>query len=93
MNNNNCKGLHYIVFSISPSCSYFISPNFKCSYQKEEEWERVRNAYRVFVWKYEGRRALGRLIHRLEINIKIDHREVGWEDIDWIHLAQDMDEW
>jgi hypothetical protein len=20
-------------------------------------------------------------------------REIGWEDVDWIHLAQDMDQW
>jgi hypothetical protein len=23
----------------------------------------------------------------------MDVREVGWEDVDWIHLAQDMDWW
>jgi hypothetical protein len=53
----------------------------------------VRNAYKVFVGKSEGRRTLGRLSHRLEVNIQIDHKEVGWEDVDWIHLAQDGDEW
>jgi hypothetical protein len=25
------------------------------------------------------------------INIKMDLREIGWEDVDWIHLAQDRD--
>jgi hypothetical protein len=20
-------------------------------------------------------------------------REIGWEDVDWMHLAQDMDQW
>jgi hypothetical protein len=23
----------------------------------------------------------------------MDLREIGWEDVDWIHLAQDRDQW
>jgi hypothetical protein len=23
----------------------------------------------------------------------MDVREIGWEIVDWIHLAQDMDKW
>jgi hypothetical protein len=23
----------------------------------------------------------------------MDLRETGWEDVDWIHLAQDRDQW
>jgi hypothetical protein len=26
-------------------------------------------------------------------NIKIDLKEVEWEGLDWIHLAQDSDKW
>jgi hypothetical protein len=26
-------------------------------------------------------------------NIKIDHREIGWGNMDWIYLAQDRDQW
>jgi hypothetical protein len=26
-------------------------------------------------------------------NIKIDLTEIGWDDIDWIDLAQDRDQW
>jgi hypothetical protein len=26
-------------------------------------------------------------------NIKIDLREVGWDGMDWIELAQDRDQW
>jgi hypothetical protein len=26
-------------------------------------------------------------------NIKIDLREIGWDGIDWIELAQDRDHW
>jgi hypothetical protein len=37
-----------------------------------------RGAYRVLVWKPEGRRPLGRPRRRWENNIKIYLREVGW---------------
>jgi hypothetical protein len=26
-------------------------------------------------------------------NIKIDLREIGWDDVEWIGLAQDSDKW
>jgi len=26
-------------------------------------------------------------------NIRTDLNEVGWEDVDWIHLTQDRDQW
>jgi hypothetical protein len=26
-------------------------------------------------------------------NIKIDLRDIGWDGMDWIDLAQDMDQW
>jgi hypothetical protein len=26
-------------------------------------------------------------------NIKIDLREIGWDGMDWIYLAQDKDQW
>jgi hypothetical protein len=45
------------------------------------------------VGKPEGRKPLGRSRHRWEDNIKLDLREVGWGDIDWINLAQDRDRW
>jgi hypothetical protein len=46
---------------------------------------------RLFVGKPEGRRLLGRPRHRWVDNIKIDVREIGWGDVDWIGLAQDRD--
>jgi hypothetical protein len=24
---------------------------------------------------------------------KMDLREIGWDDMDWIHVAQDRDQW
>jgi hypothetical protein len=26
-------------------------------------------------------------------NIKIDHREIEWDGMDWFHLAQNRDQW
>ena len=28
-----------------------------------------------------------------EDNIKIDLNDIGWEGMNWIHLAQDRDKW
>jgi hypothetical protein len=30
---------------------------------------------------------------RREDNIRMDLMEIGWEGVDWIHLAQDRDQW
>jgi hypothetical protein len=31
--------------------------------------------------------------HRWEDNIKMDLRRIRWGDMDWIHLAQERDQW
>jgi len=43
------------------------------------------------VGKHQGKRTLGRLRYGREDNIKMDVRELGWEDVEWIHLAQQRD--
>jgi hypothetical protein len=53
----------------------------------------TRYAYRILVGKPEGKRLLGRPRRRWVDNIKLDLREIGWDGIDWIYLAQDMDQW
>jgi hypothetical protein len=52
-------------------------------------------AYRVLVGKSEGRTPLARAKCRLENNIKLDLRVVGWGLVGmaWIDLAQDRDRW
>jgi hypothetical protein len=52
-----------------------------------------RNAYRILVGKLEGKRPLGRPTRRYEDNVKMDLREIGWGDMDWIDMAQDRDQW
>jgi hypothetical protein len=51
-----------------------------------------RNAYRILVSKPEGKRPLGRPRHRWVDNVKMDLREIGWDGVDWIELAQEMDQ-
>jgi hypothetical protein len=46
-----------------------------------------RNAYRILVGKPEGKRPLEMWVD----NIKMDHREIEWGDMDWIDLALDRD--
>jgi hypothetical protein len=47
-----------------------------------------------FWWeKPKGKRPLGRPRRRLEDNIKMDLREIGWGGMDWIDMAQDRDQW
>jgi hypothetical protein len=47
----------------------------------------------IFVGKPEGKRPLGRPRSKWADNIKMDLREIGWDDMDWIDLAQDKDQW
>jgi hypothetical protein len=51
-----------------------------------------RNAHRILVGKPEGKRPLGRPIRRWADNIKMDLRQIGWGDMDWIDLAEDRDQ-
>jgi hypothetical protein len=46
-----------------------------------------RNVYRVLVGKPEGKRPLERPRHRWENGIKMDLKEIGWGDVEWIQLA------
>jgi hypothetical protein len=52
--------------------------------------EEMRGAYDILVGRPEGRRP-GSPRHRWEDNIKMDLREIGFGDVDWIHWAQDRD--
>jgi hypothetical protein len=50
-----------------------------------------RKVYKVLVGKPEGKRPLGRPRRRWEDGIRMDLREIGFGDVDWIRLAQDRD--
>jgi hypothetical protein len=52
-----------------------------------------RGMYRDLVGKPEGKRPLGRPMHRWEYSIKMDLWKVGCGGVEWIELAQGMDRW
>jgi hypothetical protein len=53
-----------------------------------------RNAYRILVGKPEGKKKpQERPRHRWVDNIKMDLRDIAWDGVDWINMAQDMDKW
>jgi hypothetical protein len=41
----------------------------------------------------ENQKELGRPRRRWESTIKMELRETGWCDVEWIDLAQDRDKW
>jgi hypothetical protein len=47
----------------------------------------VRGAYSILIGRPEGRTSLGRPRCRWEDNIKMDLREIGFGDVDWIQWA------
>jgi hypothetical protein len=55
--------------------------------------EEMRNACNILVGKHGGKRPLRRPGCRCEDNIRIDLRETEWESVDWMHLAQDTDQY
>jgi hypothetical protein len=52
-----------------------------------------RKVYKVLVGKPEGKTPLGRPRRSWEDGIRMDLREIGLGDVDWIQLAQDRDWW
>jgi hypothetical protein len=53
----------------------------------------IRNAYNILIGKPEAKRSLRRPRCRWEDKIRRNLREIGWEVVAWIHLAQDRDQW
>jgi hypothetical protein len=51
------------------------------------------NACSVLVGKPEGKMPLGRPRRRWVDNIKMGLREIGWDGVDWIDMAQGRNQW
>jgi hypothetical protein len=63
----------------------YSSPNIRVIKSRRMRWVghvarmgEARGAYRILIWRPEGRRQLGRPRRRWEDNIKTDLEEVGW---------------
>jgi hypothetical protein len=90
----------YALTSLENQATVFPTSDSELRKVKEDEMGMAcnmngenRNAYRILVGNTEGKRPLGRPRRRWVNNIKMDLREIGWECIDWIDLAQDRDQW
>jgi hypothetical protein len=53
----------------------------------------MRKAYNILVGNPDGNRPLGRPRCRCKDNISTDIREIGWEGVYWMRLAQDRYKW
>jgi hypothetical protein len=52
-----------------------------------------RGVRRIFVGKPGGKGPRGKPRFMWEDNIRTDFKEIVWEGVDWIDLAQDMNTW
>jgi hypothetical protein len=99
LHSSTVTGLALLVFSaITESSDLFVIPRVfqtvldllkmgrTCSTNEK------RNAYKIFVGKPKGKRKLGRPRCRWVGNIKMNLREIGSGNMDWIDLAQDMEQ-
>jgi hypothetical protein len=53
----------------------------------------LRNLNKILFWKTESKRPFERPKRRGKFHIRMDLREMAWEDVDWNHLALDRDQW
>jgi hypothetical protein len=53
----------------------------------------MTNAYKILVGNSEVKRQLRKTRRVWKDNITMDLREIGWEVVDWMHLAQNRDQW
>jgi hypothetical protein len=72
----------------------YALPNIRIIMSRRTRWAKhvapigdIRNSYKIFVGKPKGKRILRGPGHRWE-----DLREIGWEGLDWMHLAQDREQ-
>jgi hypothetical protein len=47
----------------------------------------MRNVYKSVIGKPEGKSPFGRPRRRWEDTIRMDLKEIGFDNVDWIHLA------
>jgi hypothetical protein len=53
----------------------------------------MKNVYKILARKPERKRQFVWPRRRWQDNIGMDLREIGWEGVAWINLAQNRDQW
>jgi hypothetical protein len=79
-------------------CCWFILPELilqpvGCNAGTVVCWEYWGMHTEFLVGNLEGKRPLKRFRRMWEDNIIMDLTEIGWEGVDWLHLAQGRDQW
>jgi hypothetical protein len=73
--------------------SLYPSPNvIRKTKSRMMRWEGPAEPYNILVGKPEGKRPPGRHKHSWDDNFKVECREIGWGDVDWIHVDQGRDQ-
>jgi hypothetical protein len=77
-----------------------LKDNHLCDQIKAEEIGGICSAYgrnykcaQLLVGKPEGERPPGRPTRRWENNIRMNLGEIGRKGVDWMHVAQDRNQW
>jgi hypothetical protein len=83
--------LHNLYFS--PNIIKVIKSRIKTWAWHVARMGEMRNVYSISVVKLQAKKTLGRHRHRWDDNIRMDFREIRWEDVGWTHLAQERDQW
>jgi hypothetical protein len=52
-----------------------------------------RNACTLLVGKRDRKSSLGKLRRRWECYNRTNLKEIGWDDVDWVYIAQDRRKW
>lgn len=95
--------MNYGVMWVSCMVKSLIhTPHQIFGWWNQEEWdgwciyhilgEKI-HVYMVLVVKTKGKRPLGKPVLGLKGNMKTDLKEIRWEDMDWIYLAENVDNW
>jgi hypothetical protein len=87
--------IKYRVFLFCYSSLNFVSIIKSIRIILEEQTTCIREKrieYRALVGKPEGKRTLERPRHAWVKHIKMGVKEIGWEGVDCIHVAQDSDQ-
>jgi len=53
----------------------------------------MRNVCSILIGKSEEKRPLGRPMRRWQDHIRMNFKEIIFEVVGWMHLAQDRDQW
>jgi hypothetical protein len=53
----------------------------------------MRTAYTILIRKSEGKKSLGRSRRKWKKSIELGHERTEFEDVGWIHLAQNRVQW